>query len=596
MPPKNFLGTIFLGLIAAAIMVGLVLRVRHGPFIGSPPPGGASEVLKPASGGELVLVPSGEFRMGEEGGRSDESPHAVSVASFYIDRDLVTQEQYEKITGVNPSKRKAKQNPVERVSWSDAAQFCNKCSELDGLTPCYDLATGECRFEANGYRLPTEAEWEYACRAGTTARFFWGNDAAKARQYAWCKPHSEGMAHPVGETLANPWGLNDMLGNVWEWCNDWYGESYYHDSPHDNPHGPLTGKQRVLRGGAWDCEIEKCRPACRGKEFPIFTDTCFGADTYGFRRVRSFAAASSKPVQHGATQRVPGTELGESRSHALLPAPSSKLPAPARPAGPLKLSQLKGTIVFVSDRSGGLNIWTMQANGSGQKPLTAGNEPHADPRFSPDGKSILYTVLRGGFPEVWVMNRDGAAQRKITPGCQADWSPDGQQIVFIRDNRVWLRELPSGREHRVTPESWERCGVPAWRPDGRQLALASRHTGAIGIYFLSLDGKENVPLSTEEECCTPRWSSDGRRLLCQTVKGHVHQVGADGRNWEQMTGGADVQHDARYSPDGSMIVFCRAPSAEGPWKICVSRLGNEEMDFLEITSEGSCLQPDWDDK
>ena len=222
----------------------------------------------------------------------------------------------------------------------------------------------------------------------------------------------------------------------------------------------------------------------------------------------------------------------------------------------------------------------MRANGSDPRPLTRGTEPHADPRFSPDGKSILYTVLRGGFPEVWVMNRDGSAPRKVTPGCQADWSPDGRQIAFIRDNQVWVRELASGQERHVTPEAWQRCGVPAWRPDGKQFAVASRHTGTIGIYFLSLDGKEIAPLATEEPSCTPRWSRDGRRLLCQTVKGHVHQVGSDGRNWEQVTDGADVQHDAQYSPDGSMIVFCRAPSAEGPWKICVSRLGDDEMDFL----------------
>jgi Tol biopolymer transport system component len=267
--------------------------------------------------------------------------------------------------------------------------------------------------------------------------------------------------------------------------------------------------------------------------------------------------------------------------------------APVSASGKIVPAQLKGTIIFVSDRSGALNIWSMRASGSDPRPLTRGTDPHADPRFSPDGKSILYTVLRGGFPEVWVMNRDGSAPRKVTPGCQADWSPDGLQIAFIRDNQLWVRELASGQERRVTPEAWQRCGVPAWRPDGKQIAVASRHTGAIGIHLLSLDGKDIAPLGAEEACCTPCWSRDGRRLLCQTVKGHVHQVGADGQNWEQVTGGADLQHDARYSPDGSMIVFCRAPSAEGPWEICVSRLGDDEMEFLQLTAEGSNLQPDW---
>jgi Tol biopolymer transport system component len=135
--------------------------------------------------------------------------------------------------------------------------------------------------------------------------------------------------------------------------------------------------------------------------------------------------------------------------------------------------------------------------------------------------------------------------------------------------------------------------VPAWSPDGHQLAVASRHTGAVNIYLLTPDGKQISPLPTEEESCTPRWSRDGQRLLCQTVKGHVHQVHADGRNWEQETSGADVQHEAQYSPDGSTFVFCRAPSSEGPWQICVSRLGDDGMDFVQLTTEGSNLQPDW---
>ena len=581
---------VFLGLVAALVLVGgavLVLRTRPAATPGGgTPAAGTNEVIQPPSGGELLLIPAGEFTLGQQGGRADEAPHAVSVTSFYMDRYLVTQELYQKIMGVNPSKRKGKQNPVERIQWTDAVRFCNKCSELDGLTPCYDLQTWDCRFEADGYRLPTEAEWEYACRAGSRTRYFFGDDAAKARQYAWLKPYSGGMTRPVGQKLPNAWGLHDMLGNVWEWCNDWYSEGYYQESPRLNPRGPATGKQRALRGGAWDCAVEKCTGAYRSKEFPVFADACFGSDTYGFRRVRSSAATPKVPPAKVETKA--GTAAIETA-----PGKTTSAAAPAPPSGKMEPSQLKGTIAFVSDRSDTLKIWSMRASGSDPKPLTRGTDPDADPRFSPDGKCILYTTLRGGFPEVWVMNRDGSAPQKMTPGCQADWSPDGRQIVFIRDNQAWVRELASGREWRVTPEAWERCGVPAWRPDGKQLAVASRHTGTIGIYFLSLDGKENAPLNTEEPACTPRWSKDGQRLLCQTVKGHVHQVGADGRNWEQVTYGADLQHEARYSPDGSMIVFCRAPSTEGPWRICVRRLGGDQMDFLQITTEGSNLQPDW---
>jgi acetoin utilization deacetylase AcuC-like enzyme/formylglycine-generating enzyme required for sulfatase activity len=574
---------------AALLLAGSLLLVSCGERPATPngaaPAAAASETIKPPSGGELVLLPAGDFSMGQPGGRADEAPHAVSVAAFYMDRCPVTQAHYEAVTGANPSKRKGKENPVERVQWADAARFCNACSARDGLTPCYDPQTWECRFEADGYRLPTEAEWEYACRAGSRTRYFFGDDAAKASPYAWFKPHSEGMAHPVGQKRPNAWGLHDMLGNVWEWCNDWYGDRYYPESPRDNPRGPETGQQRVLRGGAWDCGPEKCASAYRAKEFPSFTDACFGADTYGFRRVRGSAATPTAQ---------PAKAVAEASAPAAVTAPGSTSAAPpAAPSGKLDRAHLKGTIVFVSDRSGTLNIWRMRADGTEPMPLTRGADPDADPRFSPDGTRVLYTALRGGFPEVWVMRRDGSAPQKVTSGSQADWSPDGRQIVFIRENLTWIRDLVSGQERRVSPEAWERCGVPAWRPDGKALALASRHTGTIGIYLLSPDGKEAAPLATEEPSCTPRWAKDSARLLCQTVRGHVHQVGADGRDWEQVTFGADLQHDARYSPDGTMIVFCRAPSSDGPWQICVSRLGGDEMDFIALTAEGSNFAPDW---
>jgi Tol biopolymer transport system component len=134
--------------------------------------------------------------------------------------------------------------------------------------------------------------------------------------------------------------------------------------------------------------------------------------------------------------------------------------------------------------------------------------------------------------------------------------------------------------------------VPAFSPDGKRFAVASRHLGNIGIFILDLDGKESAALKTEEACCTPQWSKDGKRIICQTVQGHIHQVGVDGKNWEQLTFGADLQHDARYSPDGTMILFCRAPAAEGPWQICVKKLDDDE-DFAQITKEGSNLLPDW---
>jgi hypothetical protein len=523
--------------------------------------------------------------MGEAGDRPDDFPHRVYVSAFAIDRNPVTQELYEQVMGANPSKRKEKRNPVERTQWTDAVRFCNKCSEMDGLTPCYDLTTWECRFEVNGYRLPTEAEWEYACRAGSPSRYSFGDDAEQLPLYAWFKPYSTGMPRPVGQKRPNRWGLYDMHGNVWQWCHDFYGESYYHDSPPVDPRGPATGEMRVLRGGAWDCTAEKCRAAYRFKEHPGFSDACFGADSYGFRRVRKPDNPTDK-IAKSTTPPEPSVHAKNNKAE-----PRTAL-SPTEAGGKIDVAGLKGTIVFVSDRTGTLKIWRMHASGIGLKQLTTDGNPDADPRFSPDGQRILYTTLRAGFPEVWTMDRDGAKQQFVTKGAQGSWSPDGKAIVFIRDNQAHIRELASGKEWRVTPESWERCGVPAWSPDGKQIAVASRHLGTIGIFLLGADGKEIRPLKAPEPCCTPQWSADGTRILCQTVQGHVHQVRADGSDWEQLTFGADVQHDARYSPDGSLILFCRAPSPEGPWQLCVKRLDDDE-DFVALTKEGSNLLPDW---
>jgi formylglycine-generating enzyme required for sulfatase activity len=216
----------------------------------------------------------------------DSPPHEVAVSGFYIDRYLVTQEQYEKLMGSNPSRWKGARNPVEQIRWSDAVRFCNARSQAEGLQPCYDLTTWKCSFDADGYRLPTEAEWEFACRAGTKGGWFFGTDEMTAGEYAWFDKNSDGHPHPVGEKRANPLGLYDMCGNLWQWCNDFYGVDYYRTGPRENPRGPDQGKTRVLRGGAWRFSAKNLRCGYRYNENPGYNDVCFGYDIYGFRCVR----------------------------------------------------------------------------------------------------------------------------------------------------------------------------------------------------------------------------------------------------------------------------------------------------------------------
>ncbi|HIG28343.1 MAG TPA: formylglycine-generating enzyme family protein [Verrucomicrobiales bacterium] len=234
---------------------------------------------------EMVSIPAGRFTMGDKD-EIDAAIHEVDISSFSMDPYLVTQEKYEQVMGENPSRWKGEKNPVEQVRWSDAVRFCNKRSELEGLQPCYNLETWECDFDADGYRLPTEAEWEYACRAGTKTAYFFGNSASKLAGFGWFERNAKGRPQAVGRKKPNPWGLYDICGNVWQWCNDFYEVDYYQKSPLKDPQGPTEGKSKVVRGGAWRFSAESCRSGYRYNENPGYADVCFGYDIYGFRCVR----------------------------------------------------------------------------------------------------------------------------------------------------------------------------------------------------------------------------------------------------------------------------------------------------------------------
>lgn len=235
----------------------------------------------------MVVIPAGWFEMGDDKGSPDERPaHKVWLNSFLMDKCEVPQEEFRKHQISDPSHFKNPKNPLEQMNWSDAAMYCNDRSYEEGLQECYNEKTWDCNFQANGYRLPTEAEWEYACRAGTSMQYNFGNDARRLAEYAWFTQNSSEKTHPVGQKKPNQWGLYDMYGNVTEWCNDWYQKDYYKNSPQRNPTGPAKGKERVLRGGAWSSSTESCRSAYRSSD-PSIDDTCLSSDTIGFRCVRN---------------------------------------------------------------------------------------------------------------------------------------------------------------------------------------------------------------------------------------------------------------------------------------------------------------------
>ena len=219
-------------------------------------------------GMKLVLIPKGTFMMGspesEEGRDKNENQHEVTISKeYYLGVCEVTQAQYEKVLGKNPSLcqgaldgNENADRPVEKVSWDDAVEFCTKLSDLP-----------EEKKVGRVYRLPTEAQWEYACRAGSKTAYSFGESSQSIGDYAWCFENSNNPTHPVGQKKPNAWGLYDMPGNVFEWCSDWY-DQYPKGAVGDDPTGPKEGSRRVYRGGAWRYDAALCRSAIRFRADP----------------------------------------------------------------------------------------------------------------------------------------------------------------------------------------------------------------------------------------------------------------------------------------------------------------------------------------
>lgn len=217
----------------------------------------------------MVRVPAGEFLMGNE--QIGRVPVEMPL-SFLIDRYPITQEDYENVMGRNPSKFVGACLPVDSISWLDAITFCNRLSELSNLEPAYNVIGKEMtiNFNASGYRLPTEAEWEYCCRGGGQEDRYGPID-----NVAWYNGNSGGKTQEVGKKAANGFGLYDMLGNVWEWCNDWYQKGYPKERQVSYV-GPESGLERVLRGGSWRDVPDCIRSSFRHRKNPFASESTHG--------------------------------------------------------------------------------------------------------------------------------------------------------------------------------------------------------------------------------------------------------------------------------------------------------------------------------
>jgi len=244
--------------------MGLVLACLFMPDM-------SSSVVNPQPG--MVLVKGGTFTIGANEEEGDGAPiHDVTLDGFYIGRFEVTQAEWQAVMGDNPSFYPAAGNPVENVDWYMAVAFCNKKSEQEGLMPCYS-GQGDnitCNFAASSYRLPTEAEWEYAARGGSRSGGYTYSGSNSAEEVAWFEDDSGGRPRPKGQKKPNELGIYDMSGNAWEWCWEWYDPGYYKNGPANNPPGPLTGKERSYRGGGCCGRQEFLRPAARFKLPPAY--------------------------------------------------------------------------------------------------------------------------------------------------------------------------------------------------------------------------------------------------------------------------------------------------------------------------------------
>ncbi len=262
------------------------------PAVTTPPAQPATTSSSTLAG--MVYVEGGSFNMGSNDGDDDEKPvHKVTVSSFYIGKHEVTQKEWRDVMGSSPSRFKGDDKPVEQVSWYDAIEYCNKRSLKEGLTPCYTIDktnkdpnntsssdklkwTVSVNWQANGYRLPTEAEWEYAARGGNKSKGYSHSGSNDLGSVAWYydnsyskgENHSDYGTHKVGTKAANELGIYDMSGNVWEWCWDWYDEGYYAKSQSSDPIGAGSGSYRVIRGGSWYGSVGDCRVADRGNGSP----------------------------------------------------------------------------------------------------------------------------------------------------------------------------------------------------------------------------------------------------------------------------------------------------------------------------------------